>query len=1057
MRFVFLCLLLSPASLFAQDPIRFARTPDISPDGKLVAFSYLGDIWTVETIGGVARPVTMHEAHDYYPSFSPDGRSIAFSSNRFGGYDVFVVASHGGKPRRLTFDSANDIVCGWSPDGKQVLFTSYRSTDYPGGPEVYSVAVEGGQEKKLPFKDAKEVLLSPGGQFAAFSRGPGSWNRKGYRGSSNDDIWLANADGSDVRRLTDFTGQDASPMWSSDGRKLYYVSETTGTPANIVCQELTAGLVAPVKTGNLQAITKHREDGVRRARISANGERIVYECGPDLWVISTQDGQPRKLAIEVNADDKGNVDRTVTYTRDMTEYSLSPSENHFAFVVHGDIFRMPYAGGKATQLTNDPAADHGLSWSPDGKSILFTSDRGGQEDLYLLQHDDPEHPDLTKAHRFKTTRLTNNQEPEIGASFSPDGSKIAFIRAGKLWTMKPDATEPKQLYDKGQVFDYDWSPDGKWVAFARMDGSFASEIYLMPVDGSEPAKNVSRYATYNGDVTWSRTGNKISFLSQRRGSTAMHVLNLQKPQAPNAPSTSDIDWEDIHLRVDRPANMPAEEGSISRNGSLVAFRSVSNGDDLWLVRADGSNLTRMTTGNTRPRQIRWSKSSNYVYFLDASGSLRATSASLGGVFGSGSTPPSVINFSAKLTIKRDEEFAEMFEQSWRILADQFYDTQYHGVNWRSVRDRYLPLVKHVAMKEDLYSLITLMLGELNASHLGISGAGRIPDEVTADLGLIFDPNYNGPGFKIQEIVKRGPADKRGLNFKAGEILLGIDRTELTPKTNLSQLLNNKVGEQVLLEVTADPKDPKAKRKVEVQAMHRDRMGDLMYQRWVEQNEQQVSKLSKGTLGYIHIPSMDEQGLEAFVRALYSDNFDKDAIVLDVRYNGGGFTHDQVLNYLGAKPHAVFRQRDGAEGLVLRSYDRKWTKPLSLLINNRSYSDAEIFPNAFRTLGLGKVVGQPTGGLVIGTTSTRLIDGSTFRLPRTGVWTTKGINMEREGVQPDILVEAPAEQFVPGADPQLTKAVEVLIQDVVVWKKSNPQPLVPVTSAGGGGSNAAPRP
>jgi tricorn protease len=225
----------------------------------------------------------------------------------------------------------------------------------------------------------------------------------------------------------------------------------------------------------------------------------------------------------------------------------------------------------------------------------------------------------------------------------------------------------------------------------------------------------------------------------------------------------------------------------------------------------------------------------------------------------------------------------------------------------------------------------------------------------------------------------------------------------------------------------------------------------MYQRWVSKNAEAVAKLSNGTLGYIHIPSMDEQGLEQFVRSLYSDNFDKDAIVIDVRYNGGGFTHDQVLNYLGGKEHTFFRQRDGGEGLVLRSFDRKWTKPSAVLINNRSYSDAEIFPSAYKTLGLGKVIGQATGGFVIGTTSVHLIDGSQFRTPRTGVYTVKGVNMEKQGVQPDIAVEAMPEDVAKGNDAQIKAAVEVLLKDVVEWKKTRS----PTVSGSGGGSPLPP--
>jgi len=1054
-RSVFVLLVLVVEVGTAQEPIRFARTPDISPNGKQVAFSYLGDIWTVEAIGGVARPVTMHESHDINPCFSPDGLWLAFSSNRHGSYDLFVVPAHGGKPRRLTFDSAQDMAVGWMPDGKNIIYSSTRGTGFPANTELFTVPMDGGEERKLPLAEAKEASFNPANGLVAFSRGPGTWYRKNYRGSSNDDLWLAKADGSNVRRLTSFNGQDNAPMWRPDGRKLYYVSEHFGGAGNVICTDVNSD---GHPQGKPIQVTKHQDDSVRRARISGNGEWIVYECGGDLWLTSTRDGTPRKLAVEVHADEKSNGEKLVTYTKDITEYSLSPDDSHVAFVVHGEIFLMPARGGKATRLTNTPAVEHSVGWSHDGKSIIFAADRNGQEDLYLLEPDDPEHPELTKAHRFKTKQLTNTPEVEVGASFASDGSKIVFLSGGKLWSMKPDGTEQKVLVDKQQVFDYDWSPDGKHLVFARSDGSFASELYIMPFDGSEAPRNVTRYATYNGDVSWNNTGNKIGFLSQRRGTYSMHVLNLQKPSVAastmgGTANSSAIDWDDIHLRVDRPGNNLANEGTISRNGRWLAYRSSSGGDDLWLVSVDGFVIQRLSSGSTAPRMIRWAKNSQAIWFLDGSGALRNATLGLGGIPISATPPgaPNTVSFTAKMIINRDEEYAQMFEQSWRALANQFYDSDHHGANWKTIRDKYRPLVEHVAMKEDLYSLISLMLGELNASHLGITGSGRQAEEVTADLGLIFDDRYQGPGMKIAEVLKRGPADKRNLSLKAGEIILGIDRNELTQKTNVSSLLNGKVGDMVLLDVTSDPKDPKAKRRVEVQGTDRGNISNLMYQRWVSRNADTVSQRSNGTLGYIHIPSMDDAGLEQFVRSLYSDNFDKEAIIIDVRNNGGGFTHDQVLNYLGAREHTLFRQRDGGEGLVLRSYDRKWTRPLAVMINNRSYSDAEIFPSAFKTLGLGKVVGQATGGFVIGTTAIKLIDGSSFRTPRTGVFTVKGVNMEKEGVQPDVAVEAIPEEIAKGIDAQLNKAVDVLMKDVVEWKKTKSA----VATGTGGGSPTPP--
>lgn len=810
-------------------------------------------------------------------------------------------------------------------------------------------------------------------------------------------------------------------------------------------------------------LTEHDADTVRKARISGNGEWVVYECGADLWVVSTRSASPpRKLAIEVNADDKSNTERTTTYTRDATEFAFSPDEDFMVFSVHGELFltKMP-DGGKATRLTDHPALDHGASFSPDGKSILFASDRGGVEDLYLLEPDDPEHPELTRAHKFKVKRLTNTPEEESAASFAPKGDRIAFLRAGKLWTMKPDGTEQKVLVGDQQVFDYDWSPDGKHVVYARMDGSFASEVFIAPVDGSSPPVNVSRYAGFNGDVTWSTTGNKIGFISQRRGVYAPFVLSLQKPAAPGTKPgpVGEIDWEDLHLRAERAAGISADTAAISPNGSQIAFRSLSSGDDLWVAGSTGGSLTRMTYGSQAPRFIRWTKkSSGTVYFLNGSGEIRYVRV---GAFASSAGPgsePLKVNFQAKMAIRRDEEFGEMFAQCWRALSDNFYDPAHHGANWTAVREKYQPLVGHVAMREDLYALVSMMLGELNASHLGISGRMPLPDEVTADLGLIFDETFRGPGLKVTEVLKRGPADKRGLGIKPGDIVLAIDRVELTDKVNVSRLLNNKVNEGVLLDVASDPKDPKTKRRVEIVAINRTRAGELLYDRWVERNAAAVAKLSGGKVGYIHIPGMDEAGLETFVRSLYSDNFDKEAIVIDVRYNGGGFTHDQVLNYLAGKEHTFFRQRDGGEGLVLRNTDRKWTKPVVVVTNNRSYSDAEIFPHAFRSLGLGKVVGQATGGFVIGTTSTRLIDGSTFRLPKTGVFTVGGVNMEKQGVIPDVAVEIAVADWLKGIDTQLTKAVEVVAADVVAWKRNKTAARgTGATDTTGTGSAAEPRP
>ncbi len=1035
--------LVAASNLYAA-PIQFARTPDLSPDGKTVAFSYLGDIWLVAATGGQARLLTMHEKHDSSPIFSPDGKHLTFASNRHGNYDVFVVPIDGGRPTRLTHDSADDYPTGWTPDGKDILFASARGTEYPANVTLWTVPMTGGAPRKINVSEGREAAMSPSGSTLAYVRGPGSWYRKNYRGSSNDDLWLCDPDGGNHRRVTSYNGQDNSPMWSSDGKTLYYVSDRFGV-SNVVKQEIGGDVSGPV--GGPVQLTTHSSERVRRARLGAGGKAIVYERGFELFVYDIAEGKSRKLDIDATADDKTNPDKITVSTQGASEYSLAADEKNLAIVIQGEIFLMPRNGGKAKRVTEHPAYDHGVAWAPDNKRLLFLSDRTGDEDIYALVSDDPDHTDLMQAHRFKVTQITKTAEPEVGVSFAPDGKRVAFLRAGKLITMNPDGTDEKTVIGDGHVFDYEWSPDGQWFAVAKNDAFFASELHIVPSAGptkENPSRNITRFATYNGDVTWSRTGNRLAFVSRRRGDTqSAFVLSLQKPLAAGASTNKDIDWDGIHLRVKQPTPMNATECAISNDGSKIAFRSSQDGDDLWIANADGGLVTRITTGNTKPTQIQWSKLfSTQLYFRDGNGSVRTANVGLTATPGA---QTAVIPFQARMNVRRDDQFSEIFDQSWRALSDSFYDPAFHGANWRALRDRFRPVLKHVAMKEDLYNLIYLMIGELNASHLGISGNLGQSEQTTADLGLIFDTRHSGPGLKIAEILKHGPADQRGTKLKAGDIILSIDGTDLDGKTDPATLLNDKINETVTLSVTSNPDDPRGKRRVELVAAARPMIQNLQYQRWLDRNADQVSRLSGGKLGYIHIPSMDEAGLDRFLRSLYSDAFDKEGIVLDVRNNGGGFTHETILNYLLGKEHTKFSQRNGSQGLALNSGDRKWTKPITLLINNRSYSDAEIFPHAFREHGLGKLVGQNTGGMVIGTRNISLIDGSSFRTPRIGVHTNKGVNMEKEGVRPDIFVDIHPDQLARGDDPQLEKAIEVLQADVTAWRKTRPSTTGPATT------------
>ena len=702
---------------------------------------------------------------------------------------------------------------------------------------------------------------------------------------------------------------------------------------------------------------------------------------------------------------------------------------------------------KAKNLTNTPIIEHGISLSPDGKMVLFSASIDGQEDLYLLKPGDKEHPTLETAHQFRTERITNTNLEKKAAMFSPNGKWISYIGDGKLYLCSIDGKTNKILVDQSQVIDYDWSPDSNWLVFARSDASFASELYAIPANGQAKPVNISRYATYNSDVSWSKDGKTISFIRERNGERCVFVMSVPASKK-NVFSAPTIPWEGAYQTAKQLALQNASEVSISPRGTLVAFVSNFGGSrDLWVVSQNGSGLRKITTNNANPHQLHWSRTGGTIYFLDRSNTIKSVNiVDSDFSFLNSSSSQRPIDFVAKMDIDIKEEYFQMFDQCWQNIATSFYDPQYHGVPWKDIRNKYRPVVAHIVMKEDLFGFISLMVGELNASHLGIMGRTAAKVDPTAQLGIVFDSEILPEGKRIKEIIPLSPASRLGFALKVGDVVTSIDRVSITPKTNISKLLNGKVREIISLELYS----PKSKSAVEAQSKPEKRRVELIgapleviaecrYRQWVSHNEQLVANGSHNKLGYIHIPSMDDKGLEIFVRSLYSDHFDKEGLVLDVRFNGGGFTHDRVMNYLGSEPHTYFRQRNGNEGFVLRASDRKWTKPVILLINNQSYSDAEILPNAFRSRGLGKIVGVPTGGLVIGTVSTTLIDGSSFRVPRLGVWTAKGINMEKQGVAPDVQIEMTPEDLSNGKDPQILKSLELLSEDVVIWKKNHSIP------------------
>jgi tricorn protease len=1027
-------LLVFVAVATAQDlePARFLRYPTFSPDGKQIAFSYMGDIWVAPAEGGMATRLTVHPAHDIRPRFSPDGKWIAFNSNREGNYDIFLMPATGGGPKRLTYHSADDILGDWSPDGRWIVFSSNRDHRFA---QIYLLEVETGYVRRLTSDETSlhSPTFSPDGRYIVFCRGGTSWWRKGYRGSANSEIWRLpiTIEGDRItvgtpERLTHYEGNDWSPMVAPDGT-LYFVSDRKGV-FNLWRMPFTT-------TGEAKGeqVTKH-EDRILNPSMSRDGRFIVYEHDFSLWVVPTKGGEPKRLTIYAPSDEQQNRQQRLTLTSGATEFALSPDGKQIAFVVRGDIFVINAdRGGEAKRITDHPYRDFDIDWSPDGKKLAFVSERDGNREVYIVD---------IRTRELK--RLTNTPDAaESNPKWSPTGNYVAFIRGPfgrQLCWVDVNTGEEKVVVEGPFIGEFAWSPDGRWICFNRRDpANNVTDLFIVPWNGGEPV-NVTRMPYWNGSIVWTKDGKNIVFRSNRTDDNVdIYVLPLERPKEKLDEEEGEgekksqerkegekklpevkIDFTDIHKRIKRLTATVFNEGSfaVSPDSKTVVFVATPvDQPEIWSVPLEGGSLTRMAVG-VSASQLQFSPDGNRLYFLSTGGSIRYLTRPTNTL--------GTVNFTARMVVDRFVELQHMFDEGWRLLKEQFYDEEMHGINWDAMREKYRPLIDHVAAKEDFYALVSMMLGELNASHLGIGGP-TVSGPETAYLGVWFDPEHCGPGVKISAVLKNSPADRDESRLNVGEFILAIDGVEVSNNEQIWDALADKAGRVVELLVNDKPTKEGA-RTVKIKPINRGQWADLLYEDWVEKRRRMVDEWSNGRIGYIHIRAMSQSELRKFEREFYAEVVGKkEALIIDVRFNGGGRIHDELLSILKRRLYAMEQYR-GAPPFTQPF--QVWQKPTVVLINEFSASDAEIFPKAFRDLGLGKLVGVPTYGGVIGTYNVTLIDGTTFfRVPVTGWRTLDGVNLENYGVKPDILVEHSPEDNANENDLQLKAAVDLLLKEL----------------------------
>ena len=1093
-----LFLLVAAFANATDTTIRLPRDPALSPDGSRIAFAWQGDVWTASAEGGDATRLTVHPADDASPLYSPDGESLYFTSDRAGREQIHVMPATGGAARQVTFDSHSKTLLDVTSDGRHllVLQETDRGWHYSESGRLYLVDVTGETPKRMLFDaGARDGAISPDGTRVLFTRGRSDWSRKGYVGPQALQLWLADltTEPATLTRLDEdrdgFQNVAAmEPMWAPDGKSYYYVSDPDGT-FDVYHRELEGGEARRVTN-----VDPEGDDGVAFPTLSRNGEKLLFRRRFDLWLCESTTGVARELALIATGDaivdpiERRRIDRaeTIAFTADGKQ---------MAFVAGRDVWVMDRILKEPVRVTSNEHEETGLVFSADGSRLYFVSDVGGEADIYEVTHG-REDGIWWLADSFTIRRVTNDPEVERDLLRSPNGSHIAFVKGTDLFVMDDDGTDHRRVVEMWSRPSFDWSPDGKWITYATQDEDYNGDVHVVSLDGTTEPFNLSRHPDGDGGPVWSGDGKRIAWVGRRDdGESDIFWVELTK-ESREATERDELlekaleamkekDAKGKNTKKDK-AKEEKDEGEDDEASDAADKPDEDEGDDAVRIDFDGilDRIERITIPNSTERGLIWGEDGKTLLFL---ATIEGTSALYSVVFPRPEAPkrfareslsnaeflakqkelvglsggrPASMNakgdietyaFQARVVSDWRDVRRIAFDQAWRAMRDEFYDESFNNRDWARIRRKYRDVAASCLGAAEFNQLCNMMLGELNASHMGHRrGSDPMPtissreswSPTTYHLGLRFDPWAEGPGLLVESVIPGGPTSQARSLVVAGERILAIDGEPVGPDVDVDALLTLDDLRDVAL--TVKPRDDEP-REVVVRPVTSVR--GLIYDEWVERTRAKVDELSSGTLGYLHIQGMNFRSFRQMEEDLYHAGVGKDGIVIDVRWNGGGSTADHVLTALTQPVHAVTQSRGSGEGYP---QDRKvyatWNKPIVLMCNEHSFSNAEILSHAIRQLGRGRLVGMRTAGGVISTGSESLMDGSSIRMPRRGWYLiTTGEDMELNGCEPHFAFwNEPTWNSPRGEDLQLTKAVEVLAEDVAAEKAKERPKLVPAS-------------
>jgi tricorn protease len=1021
------CLTLT--SLFAQDSPYFVDHPSLTPDGKTIVFAYNSDLWEVPARGGQANRLTALDGAEGNPKVSPDGKWIAFTSSQYGNADVYLMPFGGGPIQQLTFHESSDVAAAWSWDSQTIYFVSSRYN----AQTTYAISRDGGTPMRVfdhYFNTIHNPAIHPLSGEMYFNE---SWessrftNRKGYKGPFNPDIKSYNTTTGQLTQHTDWEGKDRWPMIDRAGNT-YFVSDRDNGEYNLYA----------LRDGKQQRLTRF-SSSVFSPSISADGGTIAFIKDYQLYVYDTGSRKSRLVPLSLNAFAGLTKSKDFSTDGKVTAFDVAKDGKKLAFISRGELFVSDMKGKFIRQMETGPGRVLEVKWLKDGKTLLFNQTKGGYQNLYRMPADGSAAP----------TAITNDEKNNRNLEMSHDTSHVAYL-SGRNEVRVMDLEDfSSQIVAKDELWGFyndmpRWSPDDRYLVYTAYR-SFEKDIFIVDLESENEVKNLTNTGVSESGPVWSPDGRYLYFTSARRqpnyprggGNQNLYRLPLHKYEAPYRTKEFDalfaeeeeekdsvvvtLDYENIMERVERVGPSFGTQGNayVIENGgkTIVLYGSNHEGGSFNLYKTVYEDFESPKTEQIKGRGVGGADDLVVVkgkFYLLGGGKVQRINLSQNKLEAT----------ELKHTFRRNlnDEFRQMYFETWANLEENFYSEDFHGVDWPALRDRYAKYLPHLTNRADLRRLTNDLLGELNTSHFGFSSSGS-EEQVkqrsrTLALGIEFakeDP------YRVERVLTDGPADVFGKDIQPGDRLVAVAGQTVDSKANREMYLARpSIDEEVMLTFS------RGGEQFEV-GMHPTsyfQTRTARYDEWMDDNQARVDRQSQSRIAYIHMKNMGGGELNRFLDEMISEGYQREGLILDLRYNTGGNVHDAVLQFLSQRPYLEWAYRGGKRSPQPNFAPQ--AKPIVVLINQQSLSDAEMTTAGFKALGLGTVVGTPTYRWIIFTSGKGLVDGSFYRLPSWGCYGLDGSNLEKTGVEPDVRIDNTMADRQAGRDPQLDKAIEIIL-------------------------------